>query len=296
MRSWAPVVLGVLVGVVGAGQGCVVTISGDGLEGRYVAGVPDMSQPPPNPLEFPSVDNWSGPLAGASTIAYLGTTVGGWPRGVSGNLSPAEVSAYLGYFMATNGVGSPDRANAVRGLPGTIVEDLVAGIREFARWDPVHRFRTPPPAMLNKAGFDADVVLVGGPHLGPHAYQASIRAGSPPLVVFRYWNPLDSGHALWVTGSGYRVYVRFYTWGPEIRSSKDSSVAGAGVPVEIWDPDRGIGHVVVGEGFLIGDPDGAGPLPSALWLLLRDTWGATADHVAIPWGEVLALVLLGRAR
>lgn len=285
-----------LLGLAGLGQGCVLTIVGEGLEGRYLPGVPDVSQPPPNPLGFASVDNWSGPLAAASAIAYLETTVGGWPRGVSGNLSPEALSAYLGYFMATNGAGSPDRANAALGFPGTIVEDLVAGLREFARWDPVYRFRTPPPALLNKAGFDAEVVLIEGRGLDPARYQVALNRGSPPLVVFRYWNPVDSGRAMWLSASGYRVHARFYTWGPEIRSSSESSLAGRGVPPEIWDPERRIGFVAVGEGYLSGDPDGPGPLPNTLWLLVRDTWGVTAEHVAIPWGEVVALVLLGRAR
>ena len=296
MRTWSSVAMCALFCLVGVGQGCVLMISGDGLEGRYIAGVPDVSQPPPNPLDFASVDNWSGPLSAASVIAFLGGTVGGWPRGVSGNLHPGAVSAYLGYFMATNGIGSPDRANAVLRLPGTILEDLVAGIREFARWDPVHRFRTPPPSMLNKAGFDAEVLLIQAPDLEPGRYHAALNRGRPPLVVLRYWNPRDTGRAMWLTASGYRVHVRFYTWGPEIRSSKESSLVSAGVPPEVWDPDRGVGHVVVGEGFLIGDPDGPGPLPNTLWLLVRDTWAATAEHVAIPWGEVVGLVVLGPAR
>ncbi len=296
MRTWTSVALCALLGLAGLGQGCVLTIVGDGVEGRYLPGVPYVSQPPPNPLGFPSVDHWSGPLAAAGAIAYLATTVGGWPRGVTGNLTPGELSAYLGYFTATNGLGSPDRANAALGLPGTIVDDLVAGIREYARWDPVHRFRTPPPPMLNKAGFDAEVVLIEGQGLVPARYQEALNRGSPPLVVFRYWNPVDSGRAMWVTGSGYRVYVRFYTWGPEIRSSTQSSLSGPGVPREAWDPDRGVGHVVVGEGYLIGDPDGPGPLPNTLWLLVRDTWAATAEHGAIPWGQVSALVLLGPPR
>ncbi|MCR4391850.1 MAG: hypothetical protein NUV94_03505 [Candidatus Acetothermia bacterium] len=132
MRAWCCVALSVVLGLAGLGQGCVLTIAGGGLEGRYLAGVPDVSQPPPNPLGFLSVDNWSGPLAAASAIASLGATVGGWPRGVSGNTAPDALSAYLGYFMATNGQGSPDRANAALGLPGTIVDDLASGIREFA--------------------------------------------------------------------------------------------------------------------------------------------------------------------
>ncbi len=294
MRTSSCVALGVLLGVAALGQGCVLAIGGGGLEGRYIAGVPDVSQPPPNPLGFASVDNWSGPLAAASAIAFLSSTIGGWPRGVTGNLSPDALSAYLGYFMATNGRGSPDRLNATLGLPGTVVDDLVAGIREFARWDPLHRFRTPPPPILNKAGFEAEVVLIEGSGLSPASYQAGLARGSPPLVVFRYWNPVDSGRALWLEASGHRVHVRFYTWGPEVRSSAAGSLAG--VPREAWDPERRIGPVAVGEGFLVGDPDGPGPLPGALWLLVRDTWAATAEHVAIPWGEVLALVLLGGAR
>lgn len=294
MRTWIALALGGLLSLGGAGQGCVLPLVGEGLEGRYIAGVPDVSQPPPNPLGFPSVGDWSGPLAAASAIAFLEKTVGGWPRGVSGNLAPDALSAYLGYFMATNGVGSPDRTNAALRLPGTILEDLVVGIREFARWDPVHRFRTPPPPLLNKAGFDAEVVLIEGSGVEPERYRAALGRGSPPLVVLRYWNPLDSGQARWLAAAGYRVHVRFYTWGPEIRSSAESSLGG--VPREVWDPARRIGHVVVGEGYLVGDPDGAGPLPNTLWLLVRDTWGATAEHVAIPWGEVLGLILLGPAR
>jgi hypothetical protein len=283
-----------LLPVTGLGQACVLSISGDGFEGRIIPGIPDVSQPPPNALRFPSVDHWSGPAAAAGVIAFLDGTVG-WPIGVSGNLSPEALSGYLGYFMATNGSGSPDRINARARRPGTLIEDLAAGIREFARWDEVHLHRTPPPPLVNKAGVNWEAVVVAG-EVDPPIYQRVLGTGTPPLVVLRYWNPVDSGRALWISASGHRFHVRFYTWGAPIRSSREVGPLGDGVPAEEWAPEHGIGHVVVGEGWLEGDPDGRGPLPKALWLLVRDTWAATAEHVAIPWGEVLALITIRQVR
>lgn len=293
MRVGTALVLCAALFLTGASQGCVLAITGGGLEGRFIHGIPDVSQPPPNHLGFASTANWSAPLSAANVIAFLATTVGYWGRGVSGNLTPGDLSAYLGYFMATNGEGSPDRANSHSRLPGTRIEDIAAGIREYARWDPSHRFHTPPPAILNKAGADWEVSLFQGAALDAHRYRQAVGTGVPPLVVFAYWNPLDSGRDLWLDASGRRVNVRFYTWGPAITSTAGLTPAGAGVPVESWDAERGIGHVGVGEGYVVGDPDGPGPLPDTTWLLVHDTWAATAEHVAIPWAHVLALITIG---
>jgi len=289
MRAWTMVVLCVAVSLVGTAQGCVLAITGGGLEGRYIHGVPDVSQPVPNYLAFASVDHWSAPLSAASVIAFLSTTVGYWGRGVSGNLPPGELSSYLGYFMATNGAGSPDREGHRLRLPGTVLGDIAAGIREYARWDPGHRFRTPPPAILNKAGAEWEVSLLSG---DTHLYREALRTGVPPLVVFAYWNPLDSGRDLWLDASGRRVNVRFYTWGLAITSTEGLASV-PGFPVEAWGPDVGVGHAVVGVGYLDGDPDGAGPLPHGIWLIVHDTWAATAERVAIPWDHVLGLVTIG---
>lgn len=295
MRAWAALVLCAALSLAGASQGCVLAITGGGLEGRYIHGVPDVSQPPPNLLGFASTANWSAPLSAANVIAFLATTVGYWGRGVSGNLAPGDLSAYLGYFMATNGAGSPDRVNSRLRLPGTLLADIAAGIREYARWDPSHRFYTPPPAILNKAGADWNVSLLQGPALDLSRYRQAVGTGIPPLVVFAYWNPVDSGRALWLDASGRRVNVRFYAWGPAIASTEGLAPAGAGVPVESWDAEKGIGHIAVGVGYLQGDPDGPGPLPDTTWLLVHDTWAATAEHVAIPWVHVLGLVTIGPA-
>jgi len=292
MRAWCALGLCIVITAVGTGQGCVLAVTGDGLVGWYIHGVPDVSQPVPNHLGFASVDGWSAPLSAASVIAFLSTTVGYWGRGVSGNLAPAELSSYLAYFMATNGSGSPDRANHRLRLPGTVLADIAAGVRDFARWDPVHRFRTPPPPILNKAGADWEVRAVEGDALDADRYRDALRTGVPPLVVFAYWNPEDTGRELWLHGSGRNVSVRFYTWGSVIAATTGADTT-AGVPVEAWSPDDGIGHVVVGVGYLEGDPDGAGPLPHGTWLVVHDTWAATAERVAIPWDHVLGLVTIG---
>jgi|GEM_PF-5386871 len=63
-------------------------------------------------------------------------------QNVTAGLAPETAAEYLGWFMDTNNMGSPARANL--GQPGTKHVDIPPGTFEFARWDAGNLFGTPP--------------------------------------------------------------------------------------------------------------------------------------------------------
>ncbi len=274
----------------------VARVAGEGVEGVYIDGVPDASQPPPNPLGFGSVDDWCAPLAAANAIVFLDQVAGAdWALKVTGGLSPGELSAYLGYFMATNGEGSPDRLNVSSRRPGTLNTDISPGIAEFAVW-PGER----PPGRMWKERYRWRVDLIG-PDAGFEAlwdaYCESIEKGIPAILCFAFWNPIKPS-ALEVALLGPEgeksdtAWLTFYEWGDPITSTALLRKEDPKIPEEEWDEKWGIGHAVTGVGFLRGDPDGRGPLPEGLWVIVHDNWSTTPENVVIPWAYVVALIRL----
>ena len=60
-------------------------------------------------------------------------------------------------------------------------------------------------------------------------------------------------------------------------------------PEEYWTYGD-IGHAVTGVGYKLNwDPDGAGPIPSADWVIVHDNWATTPENVAIPWANWMCL-------
>jgi len=260
--------------------------------GSFIHKVPDACQPPNNVLHFHSVDNWCAPLATANSIVFLDSVVGlDWARGVTGGLDPLKISEYLGYFMATNGEGSPDRENAQQRLPGTLSEDIGPGIVDFAVWDG----REPPHVpTLEKERYEWKAVRfdeqVDDELLFEFLAKFVSGTGVPPILCFTYWNPEEMAtFNLEPDGTP----ICFATWGESLSSTEILHKENPKVPNEEWNEKQGIGHAVTAEGFLKGDPDGSGPLPETRWVIVHDNWATTAENVAIPWKNVNGIVFFG---
>lgn len=261
----------------------------DRIEGSYITNVPDDSQPPPNPLGFRSVDNWCAPLAAANAIVFLDQVAEAeWAIKVSGGFSPDALSAYLGYFLATNGEGSPDRDNASLRRPGTLNSDIPAGVAGFVRWSGGR-----PPVPMSKESYAWHVDLReadAGLETLWEAYCEVIEKGIPAVLCFAFWNPTNPTALKLLLSSGDVATVSVYLWGEPLPSTELLRKEDGKIPEEEWDEKRGIGHAVTGVGFLKGDPDGDGPLPEGLWAIVHDNWSTTAEDVVIPWDHLTALV------
>jgi len=282
--SWAVVLL-----VIAAATACaapeafVVRLAGEGFEGLYILRVPDASQPPPNLLGFRSVADWCAPLAAANTVAFLDQVAGvGWARGVSGELAPGELSAYLGHFMATNGEGSEDRLNASSRRPGTLNVDIAPGIMEFAQWP-----GEAPPGPMHKEQHAWDVEFLSadlGDEALIEAYAATIERGIPGVLCFAFWHPIGATPVTLASVAGDAVSVARSVWGEPVASTADLRKEDPKIPEEAWDPKWGVGHAVTGVGLL---KDG-----ERFWVIVHDNWSTTAEDVAVPWAHVVALIRL----
>ncbi|MEM1692251.1 MAG: hypothetical protein QXK45_06245 [Thermofilaceae archaeon] len=280
----------------GQPEALVFKITEENVEGLCIGGVPDSSQPPSysdlfHCLGFRAVDNWCAPLAAADVLVFLNQIVGAeWARGVSDALSPEELSAYLAYFMCTNGEGLCH----VGGPRGTRTEMIALGLEKFAAEE-----GRGLPCPMEKPAYFWDVLFTRAvPHIEGafEAYLSSIEKGVPAILSFSYWNPVKGVYRE-ITArdfAGHRVglAVTFYLWGEPIPSTEALRKKDPKIPEEAWDEKAGIGHAVTGVGWLKGDPDGTGPLPETFWLILHDNWSTTAENVAIPWENLLAIVVL----
>jgi hypothetical protein len=224
---------------------------------------------------------------------FLDLVVGlDWAHGVTGRLDPLELSEYLGYFMATNGEGSPNRENAQQRLPGTLSEDIGPGILDFAVWD---GHEPPDVPRLEKEQVKWQAV-----HLDQQADDELLfrllveficETGVPPILSFSYWNPIIVKEE---KIGEEKVLTYFAEWGEPLSSTemlhKENPKE---VPVEEWNERQGIGHAVTAVGFLEGDPDGRGPLPEMLWVIVHDNWASTPENIAIPWKNINGIVFFG---
>ncbi|MEN3010379.1 MAG: hypothetical protein ABDI20_05290 [Candidatus Bipolaricaulaceae bacterium] len=271
-------------------------IAGDGVEGVYIGSVPDYSQPPRlselfRCLGFRAVDNWCAPLAAANALVFLDQIAAAeWARGVTSILSPESLSAYLAYFMGTNGEG----AGGTGGYRGTQSAMIAVGLEKFATEE-----GRGLPCPLDKASFSWDVEFVRAvPHTERafEVYLPSTEKGIPAILTFTYWNPVKGVArelpALDAHGNKVCLALTFYLWGEPLTSTARLRKEDPKVPEEAWDEKGGIGHAVTGVGWLKGDPDGAGPLPETLWLIVHDNWATTAENVAIPWENLLGAVII----
>ena len=287
-------VLIAMVGGIAAQQDHVAELKVGDAAGLFILNVPDASQPPSNTLHFHSVDNWCAPLAAANSIVFLDlVTELDWAHGVTGGLAPLELSEYLGYFMATNGEGSPDRENSRHHSSGTLRKDIPPGVMEYVRWDRDNLYETPPPELIEKRGLDWHSELVEG-----NAWEepldsllGSIEKQIPPVACFTYWNPVIIEKEKIEIGSE-KVLLYFAEWGEHLSSTQVLHKENPKVPIEEWNEKEGIGHAVTVVGFIKGDPDGErGPLPNTLWVIVHDNWASTLENIVIPWDHVAGVVV-----
>jgi hypothetical protein len=191
------------------------------------------------------------------------------------------VAEYLGYFMDTNNNGSPDRPNGAH--LGTYDVDIAPGTVDFVRWDALHPLPIlppPPPFGLpaGKLGYTWTVTTNCTADLGLSLafYKNEINAGRPLVVSFTYWNPVSVG--INVTDPETGEVIDVFSWGLPIPNSPPP------YPEEYW--STGIGHAVTGVGYILNwDPDGAGGLPSADYVIVYDNWATTPKNIAIPWAN-----------
>jgi hypothetical protein len=237
-------VLTAMVGGTAAQQDYVVELRVGDAAGLFIHNVPDASQPPSNTLHFHSVDNWCAPLAVANSIVFLDLVAEfDWAHGVTGGgIEVWDLSEYLGYFMATNGEGSPDRENSRHHSSGTLRKDTPPGVMEYVRWDRDNLYETPPPEFSEKRGLDWHSELVEG-----NAWEepldsllGSIEGQIPPVACFTYWNPVIIEKEEVEIGSE-KVLLSFAKWGEHLSSTEMLHKENPKVPIgEPQGPDRGM--------------------------------------------------------
>jgi hypothetical protein len=256
--------------------------------GVLIANVPDANQPPTHTLASTNLSdqNFCAPMAMANVLEYWDDVANhANAQNVTAGLIPETVAEYLAWFMDTNNNGSPARFNA--GMPGTYNVDIVPGTLDFVRWDA--NYTPPPPGNptfplpAGKLGYNWSVLMSCDTSYNNtlSLYELETNSGRPIVVSFDYWNPVDKGINYTDPQTGETVSV--FVWGNYTTSSHSPN------PEEYWDYGN-IGHAVTGVGYILNwDPDGAGPIPSADWVIVHDNWATTPENVAIPWQNWMCL-------
>jgi hypothetical protein len=251
-----------------------------GFDMTFIDEVPDTNQPPTVTLpSTPPPTNYCAPMAMVNVLGYWDAVMG---HANAYNLTAFQqppnlktVAEYLGYFMDTNGTGSPARVNP--GAPGTYDLDIGPGTLEFVRWDIANPFPPAPPPALPAGKLGYDWVVTPDYGVGLDFYTDEIDAGRPLVTCFSYWNPVDEGIAFPDPETGETIDV--FSWGEDLGFSQDPN------PEEYWTDD--IGHAVTGVGYILNwDPDGDGTeFSPADYVIVHDNWASTPENVAIPWAN-----------
>jgi hypothetical protein len=271
---------GILVGVAIV---CLFSLSNAAL----IPQVPDTQQPITGSLGNP-VMNACAPVSVVNVTEYWDNVINHpGANMVNAGLIPPTAADYISYFVDHGNWGSPVRLNGTvyPASVGTYAADIQPGFFEFVRWDAVHPYTTPPPALpIGKLGYDW--TYLGDFAQGFDFHALSIDSQHPDVICFRYWNPINSGVSI-LDPSGETIY--FYTWGPQVPQSSPPN------PVENWNLNYGqecVGHAVTGVGYFRNyDPDGPGPLPLTNWFICHDNWPGTMGNVALPWANWAATIV-----
>jgi uncharacterized repeat protein (TIGR02543 family) len=274
-----------------------ITMNGDysitanfGFDMAFIDEVPDTNQPPTQTLNTTIPNNFCAPMAVTNILEYWDDVMSDVnAQDVTAGLIPETVAEYVGYFMDTNNTGSPDRVNNA-GSPGTHNLDIMPGIIDFVRWDATHPLPiipdlNAPTLPLGKLGYNWGVIHTCDTDysITLNLYKNEIDSGRPLVVSFDYWNPTSkASYPDPETGETIDVFI----WGDYTTDSLYPN------PQEHW-TSGDIGHAVTGVGYkLAWDPDGAGPIPSADWVIVHDNWATTSENVAIPWANWMCLWLV----
>jgi len=252
------------------------TITANFALGTLIENVPDANQPPTQTLPSTNpITNYCAPMAMVNVLRYW-DVIKGLPnaKNVTAGLLDRTAAEYLGWFMDTNNMGSPARANG--GQAGTLDVDIGPGTLEFVRWDGGNPFLTPPPVLPTwKVGHTWTVTTNYTTDYGESLafYKKEIDAGRPLVVSFLFWNPQPVVN---VTDPETGELICVHAWGPNYGHSSPLD------PEEYWTGD--VGHAVTGVGYILNwDPDGAGPAPLTDYVIVHDNWSRTPTNVAIPW-------------
>lgn len=249
---------------------------------NYINNVPDLNQPPANPLNIAGFDtsNYCAPFAAANITEYWHNQGASGPADhVDGNPNPGgtSVAQYIGWWMNTNDDpnmnGCPYRMN---GDPtqvskkGTILTDIPPGIVQFAQWDANNTFGcTPPPnPMAGKAGYSWTIGKNQNAQIAWVQIKSEIDNGRPLIVVWNYWNPTNQHYN---SEDGYT----YYKWGAKADGSQ-----GEEDPDEEWNSTQELGHAVTAVGY-VQDYDPYGEDNTRDWVIVHDNWSTTATDVAI---------------
>ena len=252
--------------------------------GTLIDNVPDANQPPTATLTPPPPqNNFCAPIAMANILEYWDDVANhANAQNVTAGLIPETVAEYLGYFMDTNNLGSPARANA--GQPGTKDVDIAPGTLEYTRWDNMTPPVPVPPFGLpaGKLGYNWSVLTSCDTNYTNtlNLYKNEIDNGRPLVVSFDYWNLVPGTN---VTDPETGELISAYTWGANAGKSYPPD------PEEYW-VTGDIGHAVTGVGYIKNwDPDGGGPITLDDWVIVHDNWNTTPENVVIPWANWMCL-------
>ncbi|UCF77850.1 MAG: T9SS type A sorting domain-containing protein [Candidatus Eiseniibacteriota bacterium] len=263
--------------------GIILSAGSAAGQGVYIPNVPDANQPP-TPALGTAIVNYCAPMSAVNITQYWDSVMA-YSNAVSVNAGlPMKTAAkYIGYFMGTNGQGSPARMNNPSApVAGTRAADQHMGFYEYVRWDSLNMFLTPPPTRPPaKKGYSwtfayLDSMTVANT-VGFNFCASQIDSGRPVKIDFLYWNPQPTGDIFIDSASGDTMY--FFEWGPVCSSSAPPD------PVEQWDFQvDGIGHAVTGVGYFRNfDPDTTNGLPQGDYIVVHDNWDTTPANVAILW-------------
>jgi len=247
--------------------------------------VPDLQQPI-DPWWGNLPDNACAPVSAANICVYWDDSIQHSNAvGLNSRLVADSIPSFLYYFMGTNGMGDPTRANpSFFGItPGTITMDIDTGFKEYVRWDTSNMFFTPKPFSIQTSKIGFDWKIERDEIMGFHLHMMEIDARKPDILVFKYWNPDTTGISMASDMGGDSIH--FFLW--------DTAVSNADFPHphEDWyfdEKPNSAGHAVTGVGYLLGwDPDEGGPIPIMDWIICHDNWATTPVNVAIPWVDSL---------
>jgi hypothetical protein len=296
-----------------------------GQDTKLIKNVPDINQPPLGPgvpIMYPppwvppamppgTFHSWCTPTAAANVVWYWDKVMARWTNvmpPMTGNawIDQKILAQHLGYFMDTNDLTAMFiGGGVVDGHPGTFIVGTTMVSPPFRRYNPFdglmgiqkYLFWNMPPIGTNigldyfnplpsfgKSQFEPERTSFDET-IGFGYLRTRLLSGRPVLASFVYWNPIVP--AAW---NNYQDrWGKYYDWGQPMTTY---FYPGDPDNPEPFEENMSVcGHTVTVVGYMRQyDPDGAGPLPKANWMICHDTWPGTGDatgNVVIPFRKDL---------
>ncbi len=254
-------------------------------QNKIISNVPDYNQPPQQTLpSTTNTSNYCSPFAALNIISFWEfARQNAYAYGATAGLQPAAAAEYIGWYMSTNGLGSPNRLNIPpASLPGTPVIDQLVGMTEYLAADSLNRYGFPYSFPPLKRGTGWDILPEPPDFL---MYTMEIDQGNPVKLDFLHWNIKPAGVDTVINGDTVSVY----SWGPFVPSS---GTVDESDPPEEWngiEGDMGIGHAVTGVGYLLQFQPPGPPGPLQDYAIVHDNWPNTPENIAVPWQNLQAI-------